>query len=72
MFLIGFLDDLKININPLKRLILMILLLFILIFFLPIKISNVDIPFLKSLLNNSFFQPFLCCYVFYLLLMAQT
>ena len=66
MFLIGFLDDLKININPLKRLILMILLLFILIFFLPIKISNVDIPFLKSLLNNSFFSTIfvLLCFLF--------
>ncbi len=66
MFLIGFLDDLKININPLKRLILMILLLFILIFFLPIKISNVDIPFLKSLLNNSFFSSIfvLLCFLF--------
>ena len=47
MFLIGFLDDLKINIKPLKRLLAMVFLLFIFIFFLPIKISNIDIPVFK-------------------------
>ena len=38
MFLIGFLDDLQIKIKPLKRLLAMVFLLFIFIFFLPIKI----------------------------------
>ena len=52
MFLIGFLDDLKINILPSKRLLLMILLLFVLIYFLPLKILNIDIGFLKFLTNN--------------------
>ena len=39
VFLIGFLDDLRININPFKRLVIMVLLLFIFINFLPIKKS---------------------------------
>ncbi len=52
MFLVGFLDDLKINIKPFKRLILMVLLLFILIFILPIKIFNIDIPFLVPLMSS--------------------
>ena len=50
VFLVGFLDDLRINIKPLKRLMAMILLLFISIYFLPIKILNIDIPFLTSCL----------------------
>ena len=50
MFLIGFLDDLKINIKPFKRLILMIFLFFNFnIYFLPIKILNIDIPFFNFL-----------------------
>ena len=42
VFFIGFLDDLKINIKPLSRLVTMVLLLFILIYILPIKILNID------------------------------
>ncbi len=66
MFFIGFLDDLKINIKPFKRLLMMIIILFILIFFLPIKIFNIDIPFLSSLLNNNFFSTIfaLICFLF--------
>ena len=66
MFFIGFLDDLKINIKPFKRLLMMIIILFILIFFLPIKIFNIDIPFLSSLLNNNFFSSIfaLICFLF--------
>ena len=52
MFLIGFLDDLKINIKPSKRLITMVLLLFLFIYILPIKIFNIDIPFLIPLMSN--------------------
>ena len=66
MFFIGFLDDLKINIKPFIRLLMMIIILFILIFFLPIKIFNIDIPFLSSLLNNNFFSSIfaLICFLF--------
>ena len=66
VFLLGFLDDLKINIKPLKRLIAMILLLFISIYFLPIKILNIDIPFLTSLMTNHIFSSMfvLLCFLF--------
>ena len=66
MFLIGFLDDLKININPFLRLIFMTLILFIIIFFLPIKILNVEVPVLIFLMNNHLFSTFfvLLCFLF--------
>ncbi len=66
MFLIGFLDDLKTKITPFKRLFLMIIFLFIFIHLLPIQILNIDIPFLTSLLNNSFFSSLfvLLCFLF--------
>ncbi len=66
MFFIGFLDDLKININPLKRLLLMVILLFSLIYILPIKIYNIDIPFLIPLISNNFFSSLfvLLCFLF--------
>ncbi len=65
-FLLGFLDDLRINIKPLKRLIAMILLLFIAIFFLPIKILNIDIPILSSLMQSHIFSSIfvLLCFLF--------
>ena len=52
VFLVGFLDDLRINIKPFKRLLIMVFILFIIIYFLPIKILNIDIPFLTSLMSN--------------------
>jgi len=66
MFLIGFLDDLKIKISPSKRLILMIIFLFICIRFMPIEILNIDIPFLSALLGNNFFSSLfvLLCFLF--------
>ena len=66
MFFIGFLDDLKINIKPFKRLTLMIFLLFTLIYFLPIKIINIDLSFLKILLSNDLFSSIfaLICFLF--------
>ena len=66
VFLIGFLDDLRININPFKRLIIMTLLLFIFINFLPIKILNIDIPLLTSLMSNHIFSSIfvLLCFLF--------
>jgi len=56
VFTIGFLDDLRINIKPLSRLIIMTFLLFAFIYTLPIKILNVDIPFLTSLMSSPMFS----------------
>ena len=66
MFFIGFLDDLKINIQPVKRLFLMVAFLIILIYFLPIKILNIDVPFLTKLIKNEFFSTIfiLLCFLF--------
>ena len=66
VFLVGFLDDLRININPFKRLIIMMLLLLIFINFLPIKILNIDIPLLTSLMSNHIFSSIfvLLCFLF--------
>jgi len=52
LFLIGCLDDFKINISPTGRLILMIIVLLIFIAFLPIQIKNIDLIFLNALLQN--------------------
>ena len=66
MFLIGFLDDLKIKISPFRRLILMIIFLFLCIRFVPIEILNIDIPILSTLLNNNFFSSLfvVLCFLF--------
>ena len=56
VFIVGFLDDLKINIKPLSRLIIMVLLLFSIIYILPIKILNIDIPFLNTLMMSHMFS----------------
>jgi len=66
MFLIGFLDDVKIKIIPSRRLLLMIIFLFSLILFLPVKIFNIDIPFLIPLLQNNIFSSIfvLLCFLF--------
>ena len=66
VFLVGFLDDLKINIKPLSRLIIMLLLLFMFIYFLPIKILNIDIPFLMPLMSSHMFSSIfvLLCFLF--------
>ena len=66
MFLVGFLDDVKIKISPLKRLILMIFFLIFLINFIPIKILNIDIPFIILLLQNNIFSSIfiLLCFLF--------
>ncbi|MFL2852833.1 MAG: hypothetical protein ACJZ8J_02925 [Candidatus Pelagibacter sp.] len=52
LFLIGCLDDFKINVSPRGRLILMIIFLFIFIIFLPIQIKNIDLIFLNTLMQN--------------------
>jgi UDP-N-acetylmuramyl pentapeptide phosphotransferase/UDP-N-acetylglucosamine-1-phosphate transferase len=66
VFIIGFLDDLRINIKPLRRLTIMILLLFTSIYILPIKILNIDIPFLTSLMSSHMFSSIfvLLCFLF--------
>jgi UDP-GlcNAc:undecaprenyl-phosphate/decaprenyl-phosphate GlcNAc-1-phosphate transferase len=66
MFLVGFVDDIKIKIRPLIRLLLMIFLLFFCIYFLPIEILNIDIPFLAFYLQNNIFSTFfvLLCLLF--------
>jgi UDP-N-acetylmuramyl pentapeptide phosphotransferase/UDP-N-acetylglucosamine-1-phosphate transferase len=66
LFLVGFLDDIKIKTQPILRLILMILILIFLIYFLPIKIYNIDILFLGSFLQNDFFSTIfvLLCFLF--------
>ena len=66
VFLIGFLDDLRINVKPFKRLFVMAFLLFIVIYFLPIKILHIEIPFLTSLMSNHLFSSIfvLLCFLF--------
>ena len=64
MFIIGFLDDLKINIKPSMRLFLMIFSFFLYIY-LPIKILNIDIPFFFFESNNHFFINF-CTFMFFI------
>jgi len=66
MFLTGFLDDIKIKITPLKRLLLMIILLFISIHFLPLKILHIDITFLENFLQIDIFSSIfvMLCFLF--------
>ena len=66
MFLIGFLDDIKIKVSPSKRLLLMITFLFGAVHFLPIEIFNIDIPFLANFLQNDIFSSIfvLLCFLF--------
>ena len=66
VFIVGFLDDLKINIKPLSRLIIMILFFFIFIYILPIKILNIDIAFLTTLMTSNMFSSIfvLLCFLF--------
>ena len=65
-FLVGFLDDLKVNIKPFRRLTIMVFLIFTFVYVLPIKIFNIDIPFLNSLLSSHFFSSIfvLLCFLF--------
>ena len=66
MFLIGFLDDIKIKVSPSKRLLSMIVFLFFSIHILSIEISNVNIPFLLDFLEINFFSSIfvLLCFLF--------
>ena len=66
LFLIGYLDDIKMNISPNTRLLLMIIFLIIFIIFLPIKIENIDLIFLSYWLENKIFSIIfiLLCFLF--------
>ena len=66
IFIIGYLDDIKIRISPNKRLAFMIIILSIFIYFLPIKIENIDLIFLNTWLNVKIFSIFfvLICLLF--------
>ena len=66
LFFIGYLDDIKIKINPNARLMLMVIFLIIFINILPIKISNIDLIFLTPLLENNIFSTtfILLCFLF--------
>jgi UDP-N-acetylmuramyl pentapeptide phosphotransferase/UDP-N-acetylglucosamine-1-phosphate transferase len=66
MFVIGFLDDIKIKTSPLKRLLMMIFSLLFSIHFMSIGIFNIDIPFLLNFLKNDIFSSIfvLLCFLF--------
>jgi len=66
MFVIGFLDDIKIKVSPSKRLLMMIFSLLFSIHFMSIGISNIDMPFLLNFLKNDIFSSIfvLLCFLF--------
>ena len=66
LFLVGYLDDVKIKFSPNIRLILMIMFLVIFIIFLPIEVKYIDLIFLNSWLDNKIFSTIfiLLCFLF--------
>ena len=56
LFLLGFLDDLKIKINPNLRLLLMLVTLLVCVNIFSIQISRSGLEFLDSWLENNIFQ----------------
>jgi len=66
LFLLGFLDDLKIKINPNMRLFLMISILIICINIFSIQINKTGLEFLNKFLENNIFQIcfVLLCFLF--------
>jgi len=66
LFSLGFLDDLKIKINPNIRLFLMLIILLFCINMFSIQINRSGIEFLDSWLENNFFQVcfVLLCFLF--------
>ena len=56
LFFVGYLDDIKKNISPKLRLLLMIIFLLIFINILSIEIRNLDLVFLKFWLENKIFS----------------
>ncbi|MDB9795930.1 glycosyltransferase [Pelagibacteraceae bacterium] len=66
LFILGFLDDLKIKINPNIRLLLMVVILLICINIFSIQISRSGLEFLDTWLENNIFQIcfILLCFLF--------
>ena len=66
LFLVGYLDDIKMKVSPNTRLIMMIVFLIIFIIFLPIEIKYIDLVFLNSWLDNKIFSTIfiLLCFLF--------
>ena len=66
LFFIGLLDDIKIKINPIMRLLSMIIILIVSINLLPINISNIDLIFLNLWLENKIFSTIfvILCFLF--------
>ena len=66
LFFLGFLDDLKIKINPNIRLLLMLIILLACINIFSIQISRSGLEFLDYWLRNNIFQTFfiLLCFLF--------
>jgi len=66
LFLVGYLDDIKMKVSPNLRLTLMIIFLVIYIFFLPIEVKYIDLIFLNSWLDNKIFSTIfvLLCFLF--------
>ena len=66
LFLVWYLDDIKMRISPNLRLILMIMFLITFIIFLPIEVRHIDLIFLNSWLDNKVFSTIfiLLCFLF--------
>jgi len=66
LFILGFLDDLKIKISPNLRLLLMLLILLICINIFSIQVNRTGLEFLDFWLKNNIFQFFfvLLCFLF--------
>jgi len=67
IFIIGLLDDIKLNLSPSARLFFIIFSLLIIISSLNINIFNIDIYFLQNLLNEHYFLKLLfvtLCFIF--------
>ena len=66
LFVIGFFDDIKINFSPVKRLVLMIFILSICIYYFSINLVSVDLLFLNIWLSNKLFNLIfiLLCFLF--------
>ena len=66
MFLLGFMEDIKIKINPNYRLLMMIFILLLFIFFSSINIQSLDLQFLNTWMKNGIFANIfiLLCFLF--------
>lgn len=65
-FILGFLDDSKVNIKPIIRLLLMIVILFFGIYIFDIKVMKTGFSFLNTWLENDIFSYFfiILCFLF--------